>query len=248
MARWHRSAPMGIRRMLGMGVGVLALIAIAATCARAGAYTGPRDSAGYGDGSGEVLGGPGRWLSVGLLSGSTLLDGSLADYQWDTRPQAAWGAQALIGARRLGVGVRGWTTQTTQNVGLPGVESPRVQATSWELVGQGRVATWWGTQVLATASAGRLHLAYDPDRITLEPVGPGVPINVDFEPVDEWIAGGGVALLWPVAGRWTTSIALDHRIFGMDTAHRNGDEIEFGRQTFGDWSARPELAWLYGQR
>jgi hypothetical protein len=33
----------------------------------------------------------------------------------------------------------------------------------------------------------------------------------------------------------------------MDTAHRNGAAIEYGRQRFGEWNARIELAWAYGR-
>jgi hypothetical protein len=41
---------------------------------------------------------------------------------------------------------------------------------------------------------------------------------------------------------------LDHRIFALETAHRDGSQIEMKREAFGDWSARLELAWLHGRR
>ncbi len=189
----------------------------------------------------------GPWLSVGVLTGTTQLDAELADYQWITTPRMAWGAQALVGTGRFATGMRLWRTQTTQSIGDWG-PAPTVRATSWELVGEGRLAEAWGTRLLATLGAGRLHLGYDPDRITIQPSGPGTEIVVDLLPVNEWIAGAGLALRRKVMARWTVGLAADHRIFGLDTAHRVGDAIVVGRETFGDWSARVELGWLYTRR
>jgi hypothetical protein len=191
----------------------------------------------------------GLWFSLGVLSGSTKPDAALADYQWNTTPRGAWGAQALVGAGRFATGVRFWRTQTTQDIGLPGAPAgTTVRWTSGELVGQGRLATLWGNHVMAIASVGRLHLDSDPDRITIDPNGSVFPIVVDFKPVDEWIAGGGVSLKRALGPAWDLGLEFDHRVFGLETAHRNGDVIEVGRQSFGDWSARLELAWLYRRR
>jgi hypothetical protein len=41
---------------------------------------------------------------------------------------------------------------------------------------------------------------------------------------------------------------VERRYFALDTAHRNGATIEYSRQSFGDWSARLELAMVYGLR
>ena len=43
---------------------------------------------------------PSPWWSLGVVSGATALDHSLADYQWDTRIRAAFGAEALLGHGR----------------------------------------------------------------------------------------------------------------------------------------------------
>ena len=51
-------------------------------------------------------GGASRWLTVGALSGATRFDPHLADYQWRIDPRAAWGAQAIAGAGRVGAGLR----------------------------------------------------------------------------------------------------------------------------------------------
>ena len=60
------------------------------------------------------------WGSVALLGGSTFIDPRLANYQWDTRPRAAWGAQALVGRGRVALGARAWRSQTVQVLDLPG--------------------------------------------------------------------------------------------------------------------------------
>jgi hypothetical protein len=204
-----------------------------------GASAAPRDAA-------DDLGGPaGRWISVGLLSGSTWLDSGLADYQWDVTPRVDWGAQALMGGGRFASGLRLWRSQTTQQID-PANATPAadVRATSTELVGRGRLATALGCEVMAVASAGLLHLGYHPDRVTIAPTGGGAAIAVDLEPVNEWIGGAGLGLRRPLHGPWAAGVEMDHRLFGLDTAHRNGAVIEYGRQRFGDWSARLELAWV----
>jgi len=188
----------------------------------------------------------GRWFSLGILGGSTRPDPKLANYQWDAGPRAAWGSQALAGMARFAAGLRVWRAETRQKIDVPDAPtSTTVRMTSLELVGRGPLATALGTRVSAVGSVGRLHLGYHPDRVTVQPSGSGSPIVVDLAPVDEWIAGGGVALQRPLSGPWTASLEVDHRVFGLDTAHRNGDVIEYRRESFRDWSARLELAWLY---
>lgn len=185
---------------------------------------------------------PAWWLSAGLLGGSAQLDGRLADYQWDVLPRVGWGAEALAGTGRFATGVRLWATRTTQRIGVAGEPDPTVRATSIEVVGRGRVASIAGLEVSVNASAGRLHLGYDPDRVTIATSGP--PVEVRFDPVDEWIGGGGLGLRRSLGRDWSASLEVDRRVFGLRTAHRNGDEIEVTRETFGDWNARLGLAWL----
>jgi hypothetical protein len=190
----------------------------------------------------------GPWFSLGVLAGTTRPDGDLADYQLNTTPHGAWGAQALAGAGRCAGGVRVWTTRTTQEIGIPGAPAgPAVGLTSWEVVGQGRVASVWGNHVALAASVGLLHMAYDPDQLAFDP-GTGTPIVVNFAPVNEWIVGGGLALERSFTPSWGLGLQIDHRVFGLDTAHRNGSEIEYSRETFGDWSARLQLARHWGRR
>jgi hypothetical protein len=188
------------------------------------------------------------WFSLGLLTGSTQADGALADYQWVTTRRAAWGAEALIGRGRFATGLRAWRAQTVQRIGgTTSSGDPSVRWTSLSLVGEARVATLWGNQIRGLASGGRVHLGYRPDQVMVD-VGAGSPIVVDLKPIDEWIAGGGVGVRRTVGERWSFGLEVERRIFGLDTAHRNGTEIEVGRQSFGDWSARLELARLYRRR
>jgi len=181
-------------------------------------------------------------LACGLLAGLALSDPRLADLQWDVAPHPAWGAQVLLGRGRLAAGARLWRTQTTQRIDLPGLSvEPAVGLASVELVGMGRLASFAGTELLLSGSAGRLHLAYDPDQITIPPSGP----QVAFAPVNEWIGGGGLALRRPLGSCWSLGLGVEGRFFGLDTAHRSGPAIVYQRETLGDWSARLELARLF---
>jgi hypothetical protein len=190
-----------------------------------------------------------RWLSLGVLGGSTMFDAHLADYQWDVAPRTSWGVQAMAGSGPFGVGTRVWATQTVQHTGLAIPDGdPTVHATSWDLLGEGRCASVWGIDVLASASVGWLHLAYQPDQLTIPDSGGGPPITVDFRAVNEWIGGGGLGLRHALPGSWSTGVQVERRVFGLDTAHRNGNVIEQRRESFGEWSVRLEVARLYGRR
>ena len=227
-----------------VGAALLLLLA-AAALARADAAPAavPDGAAGApGDGSG------GWWTSVGILTGSTQLDANLADYQWDTRPQMAWGAEARHGRGRFAGGLRLWRTQTTQQMDAPGVTSaPVVHSTSLELLAQGRIVEGWGTRLLASASAGRLFLGYSPDQVTIDLGGGSGPTEVALSPVQEWIVGGGLSLERALGVRWSMSLEVDRRVFALDTAHRNGAVIETGRESFGEWSARLGFARLFNR-
>jgi hypothetical protein len=196
--------------------------------------------------AGKWLAVGGLWFSLGALGGSTQPDARFADYQWSVSPRLAWGGQALAGRGPFATGLRLWRSGNTQTLGLSGVTDPSVHLTSLEAVGQGRLATWWGTELLGLGSVGRMHVGYDPDQLTV-PSGGG-PVVVDFRPVNTWIAGGGVALRRSIAEPWTVGLEVDHRVFQLDTAHRSGSTIENGRQSFHEWSARLELAWRHAIR
>jgi hypothetical protein len=183
----------------------------------------------------------GRWISLGMLGGSTRPDPALADYQWDVRPRGAWGAQALIGGDRFATGLRAWRSGTTQRIGA-GIDPVSVRETSVELVGRAHLAERFGIGASLVAGAGRLHLGFDPDRVAIPLEGGGSAGEASLAPIDEWMASAGMALARPIAERWALGLEIDHRRFALDTAHREGDAIESARTSFGEWSVRLELA------
>ena len=242
-----RGRPNGIGALWPAVIALWAgLVAVAPPHASAGPLVAPAEA-----GSATEQTGTGTaatdWLSIGLITGTTQFDAGLADYQWDTTPRPGWGVRGLVGRGRLAAGLRVWRASSTQSIGDLGA-APRVHATSWELIAEGRLAEVLGIQVLATAGGGRLHLGYDPDQVTIQSPGPVAPIVVDLEPVGSWIGGGGLALRRGVASSWTLGLGVDARVFTIDTAHRAGGEIVFARESFRDWSARFELAWRVGRR
>jgi hypothetical protein len=178
------------------------------------------------------------WLSLGLLTGADKPDARLANYQWNTTPHAAWGAQALVGVGRLAGGLRVWTTGTTQQ--LDPAAAADVRSTSVELVGQARVASLGIADLVAVASAGRVHMGYHPDQVTI------AGSTVDLRPIDEWIGGGGLAMRRTLIAGWSLGLEVDYRRFALDTAHQQGGTVVQARESFNDWSARFELARILG--
>ena len=215
-------------------------------CAAGAAAADGRDAGAHGSAP-DSTAAP-RWLTLGVLTGATRFDPHLADYQWNANPRVAWGAQALAGIGRYGAGLRVWRSQTTQHIAMADDENPAVRATSLELVGRGRLLTGWGNEFEASVATGWLHLGYAPDHVTIASSGGGPAIDVALKPVDEWVAGGGFAVRRPVTEAWTAALELDSRVFGMKTAHRSGSTIVVGRERFSDWSARLELARVFGRR
>jgi hypothetical protein len=195
----------------------------------------------------ETASGSSLRVTLGVLTGVLKPDAKLADYQWDTSPQLAWGAEALAGTGRFDAGLRLLQYDTTQEMQLTGAPpSVRVRSTSLDLLGRVRVATVWGTHLAAAASMGRVHLGYDPDRLDV-PLPGGSSLEVEFAPVDEWIVGGGLAVTRPLARVWDLGLEVDYRAFSMETAHQAGGTVVLERQWFGDWGARLGLGWRYGQ-
>jgi hypothetical protein len=185
------------------------------------------------------------WASIGLLGGSTLPDAKLADYQWDTRPRTAWGAQALAGVGRFAVGARAWRSQTVQVLDLPaGPLSPEVRSTTLEVLGRVRLASLAGTGISLAGSAGRLGIRYRPGRVVISS-GPGGDVSADLAPLSEWTVGAGIAAERPLFANWRIGVSVDRSVFALDTAHRSGASIVDARESFGDWSTRLELAWRF---
>lgn len=183
------------------------------------------------------------WLSVAALAGSTQPDAKLADYQWRTTPSAGFGGQLVGGRGPVGLGLRVWNSETSQSVDVPGasVSSATVSEWTYEALLTARVWNAWGMDFEPSLSAGRLHMSYQPDQVSIPTGGPS-PTMVQLGPVNEWQWGGGLALTRSFAGAWSAGLGLDGRFYSLDTAHRNGAVIETGRESFGDWSLRLLLA------
>jgi hypothetical protein len=231
---WEGRAGARRRSLHAALVASLAITAVAAFPARALADPGSAARA--------------REFTLALLSGSARPDQALSNYQWDTTPQLAYGLEALAHFSRASTGVRVLRTGTTQSLGIAGAPaSTRVSETAVEWIGRVRLVSRGGVELSALASAGWLHLGYSPDRVSVAS-GPGTSVDVEFSPVDEWIGGGGLAMERRLAPRWSVGFELDHRVFALDTAHREGGAIVTGREAFGEWSARFALVRAFARR
>lgn len=186
---------------------------------------------------------PRKYVAMSLLAGSAQPDGQMADYQWDVRPHAAYGAELLAGRGRWAAGARVSAGSTTQALGLSGIPDARVSRTRIELVTRARLARLWNVGFAVTGSAGRLGLAYRPDHVTVD--AGGSPIEVTLAPIHTPVYGGGIAFEGPLTAGWAWGAGIDRRWFALDTAHRSGSEVVFARETFGDWDAHLVLthAW-----
>jgi len=190
----------------------------------------------------------GFWLLAGILTGSAKPDDHLADYQWDTSARLAYGGRLLAGRGRFAAGVGVWQSSTRQSTGFAGAGTdPVVTSTSWELTGEGRLVTVAGLDLLANVAGGRRHLAYEPDHMAIDP-GTGTPVEVSFDAVNTWTGGGGIGARHRLGANLALGVSFDGRWYALDTAHRNGSVIEEQRETFGEWSARFEMAWIHAAR
>ena len=195
----------------------------------------------------SVTGTPTPWLSVGLLTGTTRFDPHLADYQWKVDLKPAWGAQAIAGIGRFGIGPRLWQSQTNQHIELASTPDPKVRSTRLDLVGRGRLLSRWGTDFELIASTGWLRLGYAPEHVAIPSSGGG-SIDVALGPVDSWSSGAGFAMRRGLIGSWAAGVEVESQMYAMDTAHRSGSSIVTRRERFSEWSARFELARVYGRR
>jgi len=188
-----------------------------------------------------------RWWSLAALGGASAWDPRLDDFQWSVGPRPAYGAQALAGAGLWSGGVRLWSSQSRQEIDPSSSASEAtVHATSLELVGRARLANRWGTSLSADVTGGLLRLSYAPDHAQIV-TGSGT-VDVEFHPVDTWVAGAGLAFERPIGGSWSATLGVDQRLFSLEAAHRNGTAIEVGRERFLEWSARLEVAKHWGWR
>lgn len=186
-------------------------------------------------------------LSFGLMAGAALPDAGLEQQQFEITPQPAWGARARLGIESADVGLRMWTSDNSQTLGLTGVEDPRMRSTTWDVLGRVRVARFLGQSMHLTASAGRMALTFDPRSLSI-PVGGGGPaVAVSLDPIHEWVTGAGLAFERGVGRRWAVDLEVEHRWYGLETASQAGGSPVASRERFGEWDVRVGWNWLHGR-
>jgi hypothetical protein len=184
-------------------------------------------------------------LDLGAGVGAWLLDPDLEDYRWQTTPSTVVEGHASLVRGRWAFGLDARTTATVQQTGLPGVsEAPDVDLNMFEVHGAFRALRFYGTELWGRAHAGRMHVRYQPDRLSFDNPAGGAPIDVEFSPINEWIAGAGLSLRREFVGRFALAGQVTHSVFALDTAHRRNDEIIRERQTFQNWSFGIGASWL----
>ena len=186
------------------------------------------------------------WLEAGPAAGGLSLDDDLADYRWETGTLPVWGAQALVGRGGLAGGLCVWRTSTTQGTGLPdGAGAPTVMLTNLAAVGRVRLVSPLGIEMWATGQIGRVHLAWSPEQLVIDPGTGAAPVTITYQALDEWNPGLGVELRRQLGSGTTVALQVERTAFALDTAHRRGDGIDESRDRFVNWSARLQLAWRW---
>lgn len=190
--------------------------------------------------------GRGGWrLAAGVFAGGLMVDKELENYRWDTRPSALTGVEVTLLRGRFAAGARLWGSHTTQASGIPGEsQAPRVNLTGVGVLGRVRVLKLNVVELWGSGYAGRLHLGYDPDRLSFDPGGPAEPITVVYDPISEWEFAYGAQLRGEPTRQLGLAIEAVRSAFALDTAHRRGDEIVQSREWFHSWSIQLSVSWL----
>lgn len=184
-------------------------------------------------------------LEVGWLAGAHQPDPSLRDFQFEAAVSPAWGAFTRIGAGPADAGIRVWTSEDVQLLGLASVPDPRARSTHWDATGRWRVGRLFGQRLHVIASAGRMAMTFRPERLTLETGG--APVEVTLSPIHEWAGGAGVGLERSLGSRWAVGLEAEHRWYGMDTARQAGGSTVESRERFGTWDVRVGWSWIHGR-
>jgi hypothetical protein len=176
-------------------------------------------------------------VTVGIepFAGAVALDAHLGDYEWETSPQAVWGAALRADFARFAAGLRFRSAGTAQRAAWPGEEhSLDVSLRSLEGFGTVRLASVAGVGLSAGGHVGRLRLGWSPDRLAIGEAG-SEPLSIAFDPIMESLAGAGLEARRALPSGFELALTVDRTWFRLDTAHRRGDEIVEARETFGNW-------------
>jgi hypothetical protein len=182
-------------------------------------------------------------LAIRPLAGVERGDAKLDAYGWDGSTHAVGGAEASIARGAWGGGLRVERRGASQSADWLG-EPASTQVSLWSvaLVGERSLVTLAGARVAVRASAGRLFASYSPSTLTFA-AGDGAPVEINFEPWSEWMAGAGLGVGIPLSSQLALGVDLERWYFALDTAHRRDDTIVRSREAFGQWTGRIGLAW-----
>lgn len=183
-------------------------------------------------------------LALTLLGGVAKPDAALADYQWDTRPQATGGAQAMVAAGAWGAGLRWTQSSTTQDLGAT-ASTPQasVRTRALELVTRRSLLAFGGQSLFLDAAVGRTRLSYKPDHVTMD--AGGTPVAVELAPIDTWSWGGDLGAERALGSTLVGGLELGWRAFSLAAAHQSGGQVVVERRTFAEWSTRFTLGWRF---
>jgi len=175
-------------------------------------------------------------LSVSPRAGQLLLDRSLQDFRWDVRAQTRVGIE--LGAQRgaWSLALSADRAHTVQSTGIPGATvAPRVNWTEVGLQLRRHVDLPAGLSAHAGLRAGRLMLAWDPQRLSLS--APGVSGNIDvvYDDVSSWIFGPQLGLSWSVHPSVDLVGRGEISRFQLDTAYQSNGSIIEERRSFTSW-------------
>jgi hypothetical protein len=186
-----------------------------------------------------------RWLSFGVLAGTTRPDPDLAGYGWEVGGHASWGLRAMAGSGRVGAGLRFTRWQTRQETGASDPQdNPVVRMSDVRFLVRARAVSVQNLDVYGTAGAGRYRMSYSPDRLTVYPGGGAEPVSVAFAPVSDWSFSLGLGLEHPLVRGLTAGAEIERSVFLLDTAHRSGTQIVTSRDSFRNWNLRLSLSWM----
>ena len=183
-------------------------------------------------------------LALTLLGGVAKPDAALADYQWDTRPTATGGAQAMVTFGAWGGGLRWTQTSNTQQLGsTASTTEATVRTRAFEAVARRTLAGFAGQSLFADAAVGRTRLSYRPDHVTVD--AGGTPVEVTLAPIDSWSWGGGLGTERALGSSLVGGLELGYRAFALDAANQSGGQVVVERRTFAEWSTRFTLGWRF---
>ena len=95
-----------------------------------------------------------------------------------------------------------------------------------------------GGSLCRVDAGGVLHVGYSPGSALLDPFGGGSPVEVEYRPFTQWIAGVGVGARHPLPWALDLEVHVDRFWFGLEAVHRRGEETVEETLSPGSWMAR----------